>query len=45
VEVAQDIGAERTYLTHISHRASHQELTDRLPSGISPAFDGLTVEL
>lgn len=45
VEVALDIGAERTYLTHLSHRATHCELEDRLPAGILPAYDGLTIDL
>jgi phosphoribosyl 1,2-cyclic phosphate phosphodiesterase len=43
VEVALDIGAEETYLTHISHLAPHQELERRLPRGIMPAYDGLVV--
>lgn len=45
VEVARSIGAERTYLTHISHLASHRELEARLPEGIMPAYDGLTIEV
>jgi phosphoribosyl 1,2-cyclic phosphate phosphodiesterase len=45
VEVALEIGAERTYLTHISHMASHRELEERLPPGIMPAYDGLAIDL
>ena len=45
VEVALEIGAERTYLTHISHLASHYELEERLPPGIMPAYDGLVIEI
>jgi phosphoribosyl 1,2-cyclic phosphate phosphodiesterase len=45
VEAAQAIGAERTYLTHLSHRVSHQELLDRLPPGIEPAYDGLSIDV
>lgn len=45
VAVAQEIGAERTYLTHLTHRVSHAELEDRLPAGILPAYDGLRVEI
>lgn len=45
VEVAQAIGAERTYLTHLSHRVGHRELEQQLPPGIAPAYDGLVVEL
>ncbi|MFQ5689612.1 MAG: MBL fold metallo-hydrolase [Gemmatimonadota bacterium] len=45
VEVARRLGAEHTYLTHLSHRLEHSQLTDRLPPGISPAYDGLSVEM
>lgn len=41
VEVARTVGAERTYLTHLTHRFSHAELTRRLPEGVEPAYDGL----
>jgi len=43
--VALDIGAERTYLTHLSHETSHQALLDRLPAGVEPGYDGLSVEV
>lgn len=45
VEVAQAVGAERTFLTHLTHETSHAELLERLPTGIEPAYDGLTVEV
>ena len=45
VAAALDIGAERTYLTHLSHETAHQALRDRLPAGIEPGYDGLTVEV
>lgn len=45
IEAAQAVGAERTYLTHLTHRVRHKELLDRLPDGIEPAYDGLTVEI
>lgn len=45
VAVAQEIGAEVTYLTHLSHRVGHRELEERLPAGILPSYDGLVVEL
>lgn len=45
VDAALQVGAEQTYLTHISHLASHRELTTRLPAGIQPAYDGLVVDL
>jgi phosphoribosyl 1,2-cyclic phosphate phosphodiesterase len=45
VAAAQEVGAARTYLTHMTHQVRHQELLDALPIGIEPAFDGLTVEI
>lgn len=45
VEVAQRLGAERTFLTHLSHRLDHVDLQARLPDGVCPAFDGLEVEV
>ena len=45
IEAAQAVGAERTYLTHLTHRVRHQDLLDRLPDGIEPAYDGLTIEI
>lgn len=43
VAVAQRVGAERTFLTHLTHRITHAELEAELPDGIRPAFDGLQV--
>lgn len=45
VEAAKDVGAERTYLTHLTHRVTHAELLEGLPEDVRPAYDGLTVEL
>jgi phosphoribosyl 1,2-cyclic phosphate phosphodiesterase len=45
VRVAQQVGAERTYLTHLTHDNFHADLEAELPRGISPAFDGLTVRV
>jgi phosphoribosyl 1,2-cyclic phosphate phosphodiesterase len=45
VAVAQEVGARQTWLTHLTHRTGHAELEAELPRGISPAFDGLTVEI
>jgi phosphoribosyl 1,2-cyclic phosphate phosphodiesterase len=45
VAVAGEIGAARTYLTHLSHRVGHRELEAALPEGIAPAHDGLVVEI
>jgi phosphoribosyl 1,2-cyclic phosphate phosphodiesterase len=45
VEAAKSIGAERTYLTHLTHDNFHADLEAELPRGITPAFDGLTVRI
>lgn len=45
VELAREIGAERTFLTHITHRVRHAELERRLPPEVRPAYDGLVVEV
>jgi phosphoribosyl 1,2-cyclic phosphate phosphodiesterase len=45
IEVAQDIGAEQTLLTHLTHETSHQELLERLPPGIAPGYDGMQIEI
>lgn len=44
VAVGRAVGAEQTYLTHLTHRFGHRELAARLPAGVAPAFDGLAVE-
>ena len=45
VRAAREIGAERTYLTHLTHDNFHADLEAELPRGIAPAFDGLTVRI
>ena len=45
IDAARAVGARQTYLTHLTHRVTHQELLDRLPDGVLPAYDGLTVEV
>lgn len=45
IEASRQVGAERTYLTHLTHRVTHAELEERLPAGVFAAFDGLTVEI
>lgn len=45
VEVAREVGARRTFLTHLTHETSHRELLKRLPPGIEPGYDGLEVSL
>jgi len=45
VATAQQIGARRTLLTHLTHDTPHAELAARLPGGIEPAYDGLVIEV
>jgi phosphoribosyl 1,2-cyclic phosphate phosphodiesterase len=45
VDAARKVGARQTWLTHLTHRTAHAELEAELPSGIAPAYDGLTVEI
>jgi phosphoribosyl 1,2-cyclic phosphate phosphodiesterase len=42
---AKAIGAERTYLTHLTHDNFHAALEAELPVGVAPAYDGLTIEI
>jgi phosphoribosyl 1,2-cyclic phosphate phosphodiesterase len=45
VTAAQEIGAARTFLTHLTHETPHAELMARLPNGVAPAHDGLAIEV
>lgn len=45
IRVAEAVGADRTYLTHLTHDNFHADLEAELPRGIMPAFDGLTVRI
>jgi phosphoribosyl 1,2-cyclic phosphate phosphodiesterase len=46
LELAAEIGAKKTYLTHISHRlGAHDEVSEQLPAGVFLAYDGLELEL
>jgi phosphoribosyl 1,2-cyclic phosphate phosphodiesterase len=45
VRTAHELGARRTYLTHLTHETGHAELAGQLPEGVMPAYDGLTVEV
>jgi len=46
VAFAQEIGAEKTYFTHISHRlGTHQKISEIVPAGVELAYDGLCIEL
>jgi phosphoribosyl 1,2-cyclic phosphate phosphodiesterase len=45
IAVAREVGAERTYFTHLTHENFHADLEAELPRGMAPAFDGLTVRV
>lgn len=46
IAFAREIGAEKTYLTHISHRLGrHADVSELLPPGIELAYDGLKLEI
>ena len=46
ISFAKEVGAEKTYLTHISHRlGKHQDVNNELPPGIELAYDGLQLEV
>jgi phosphoribosyl 1,2-cyclic phosphate phosphodiesterase len=45
IAAAREVGAERTYLTHLTHDNKHADLEAELPAGVMPAFDGLTIRI
>jgi phosphoribosyl 1,2-cyclic phosphate phosphodiesterase len=45
IDAARELGARRTYLTHLTHETGHATLAAQLPPGVMPAYDGLTVEI
>jgi phosphoribosyl 1,2-cyclic phosphate phosphodiesterase len=45
IDTARALGARRTYLTHLTHETGHADLEAKLPAGVFPAYDGLTVEV
>lgn len=46
IALAEELGAEQTYFTHISHQLGrHQEVDKLLPSGMNLAYDGLRIEI
>jgi phosphoribosyl 1,2-cyclic phosphate phosphodiesterase len=45
IQIAKIIGADKTYLTHMSHHLGlHDEIQSICPPNIIPGFDGLVVE-
>ncbi|MBN2644399.1 MAG: GPMC system MBL fold metallohydrolase [Desulfuromonadaceae bacterium] len=45
IRVAEDLGAERVVLTHLSHDVDACRHADQLPAHVEFAFDGLTLPL
>lgn len=44
-ELAQKLGAKKTYLTHTTHDIKYDEINPTLPKGVELAYDGLTLEI
>lgn len=42
VAVAKRVGATQTYFVHMTHSVRHADANERLPDGMSLAYDGLT---
>ena len=42
---AVQIGAPKSYLTHLTHLIGHEEWSAKLPAGVQLAFDGLRLNL
>lgn len=46
IALSEELGAKKTYLTHISHKlGSHREVKQELPDGVELAYDELSVEV
>jgi phosphoribosyl 1,2-cyclic phosphate phosphodiesterase len=45
LEVAEQIGASRTYFTHLSHDYDHDKTEQQLPPQVRLAYDGLRIPL
>lgn len=43
VSIAENVGAERTYFTHMAHDLGHEETEAELPPNMRLAYDGLTL--
>jgi phosphoribosyl 1,2-cyclic phosphate phosphodiesterase len=44
IEVAQAVGARRSFLTHLTHEKSHVERMREMPPGVEIAYDGLKLD-
>lgn len=44
LDIARQIGARKTYLTHLSHDFDYASVSKKLPKGVFLAYDGLTLQ-
>ncbi len=44
IEFAKEVGAEKTWLSHLSHAVDHEKTSLKLPPFVQLAYDGLCVE-
>jgi phosphoribosyl 1,2-cyclic phosphate phosphodiesterase len=44
IEVAREIGANQTWLIHMTHSVDYDAINSSLPAGIQLAYDGLSLE-
>lgn len=44
-ELAAELGAKRTFFTHMGHEVTHAKVDPELPDGVSLACDGLSVKV
>lgn len=44
IDLAAQMKAKRVWLTHVSHKVDHEELSRKLPKHVSLAYDGLVLE-
>ena len=45
IGVAKELGAKKTYFTHLCHDYDHDQTNSELPPGIELAWDGLRIEI
>ncbi len=46
IALATELGAEKTYFTHISHQLGlHEDINRELPAGMQLAYDGLKIDI
>ncbi len=45
IAASRRVGARRTFFIHLTHENTHAALAAMLPEGITPAYDGLVIDL